>query len=86
MAADDKERKVALLLEHGVRADRSAAQKFVADARSQHFDEADYQHRIELMRMYDCHLDTIAVELFRDGFKTILLPLLAFLDNHKCGS
>ena len=77
---------MALLLEHGVRADRIAAETFVAHTHLQHFDEADYQHRIELLRMYNCRLDTIYVNLFSDGFVTKLLPLLAFLDSHKCAS
>ena len=52
MAADDVERKVALLLEHGVRADRRAAEAFVACSSCSACGVADYQHRIELLRMY----------------------------------
>ena len=75
---------MALLLEHGVRADRSSAQKFVAHRGLQASNVVDFQHRIELLRMYDCRLDTVYVDVFCDGFRNKLLPLLAFLDSHKC--
>ena len=86
LAADDVERKVALLLEHGVRADRSAAEKFVAAHELQRLGVADYQHRIELLRMYGCPLEGVDVQLFRLGLRTTLLPLLAFLSKHKCAT
>ena len=83
MAAGDVERKVALLLEHGVRADRRAAEKFVAHSRLQRLGVADYQHRIELLRMYGCALDAVHAELFRYGLLTKLLPMLAYLEHHR---
>ena len=78
------ERKVALLLEHGVRADRRAAEKFIAHRRLQRLDVADLQHRIEMLRMYRCRLDAVHSDLFKYGVMTRLLPLLAFLDKHQC--
>ena len=83
-SADDLERKVALLLEHGLRTDRPAAQKFAASSPLRSFTVADYQHRIELLRMYGCPLDKVTVTLFRRGLATRMLPLLAFLDKHAC--
>ena len=82
--ADDEERKVALLLETGVRADRNAAEKFIASPHLQHLDEADYQHRIELLRLYGCPLEGVSVLTFRSGLKSMLLPLLGFLAHHRC--
>ena len=61
---------MALLLEHGVRADRSAAEQFVASPPLQHLDAAGYQHRIELLRMYNCPLDTVWSDTFQYGLKT----------------
>ena len=66
MAAGDVERKVALLLEHGVRKTRRAAEMFVAHRDLQRFDVADYQHRIELLRMYGCALDAVYAESFQE--------------------
>ena len=84
MAADDVERKVTLLLEHGIRTDRSAAESFVRYSKLQRLDAVDYQHRIELLRMYRCRLDAVHLHLFVYGLMTKLLPLLAFLDKHQC--
>ena len=84
VAADDVERKVTLLLEHGVRADRSAAEKLTGDLRMQRLNLADLQHRIELLRMYGCQLQKVNVILFRSGLATTLLPLLAYLRKHGC--
>ena len=83
VAAGDAERKVALLLEHGVRNTRRAAEKFVAHRNLQRFDVADFQHRIELLRMYGCALDAIYARMFQHGLMTKLLPLLAYLEQHK---
>ena len=78
------ERKVALLLEHGVRADRRAAEKFIAHRDLQRLNVADLQHRIELLRLYRCRLDAVHADLFAHGVMTRLLPLLAYLDKHQC--
>ena len=43
-AAGDAERKVALLLEHGVRADHSAAQKLAAARELRLLGVAEFQH------------------------------------------
>ena len=48
-SADDAERKVALVLEHGLRPNRRAAEAFVAVPRRQRFKLADYQQRIEAL-------------------------------------
>ena len=82
--ADDLERKVALLQEHGLRTDRPAAQKFAAAAHLRSLTVADYQHRIELLRMYGCPPDKVTVHTFRSGTTTKMLPLLAFLGKHAC--
>ena len=77
---------MALLLEHGVRADRRAAERFAAARGLQRLSVADYQHRTELLRMYGCALDGADVLLFLLGLKTTFLPLLAFLCKHKCAT
>ena len=56
---------------------------FVAHRDLQCFDVADYQHRIELLRMYGCALDAVYAGLFKNGLMTRLLPLLAYLEHHK---
>ena len=83
-AAGDDERKVALLLEHGVRADRSAAERFVADHHLQRMDLTECMHRIEFLRMYSVPLKTVGVRFFANfGLKTTMLPWLAYLENHR---
>ena len=60
------ERKVALLLEHSVRVNHRAAEKLVAAARElRPLDVAGFQHRIELLRMFDC-----SVQAPIAGFRT----------------
>ena len=83
VAAGDVERKVALLLEHGVRKTRRAAEMFVAHRALQRLDVADYQHRIELLRMYGCPLDAVYSALFKYGLLTRLLPMFAYLEHHQ---
>ena len=75
---------MALLLEHGVRADRRAAEDFATASRLRYLDVADFQHRIELLRMYGCALDSVPVMWFRADLRSRMLPLLAFLVKHKC--
>ena len=75
---------MALLLEHGVRADRSAAERFVAHRDLQRLDVTDFQRRVELFRMYGCSLNKVDAMLFSLGLRTRLLPLLAFLHKHEC--
>ena len=65
---------------------RRAAEMFVAHRDLQCFDVADYQHRIELLRMYGCALDAVYAGLFKNGLMTRLLTLLAYLEHHKYAS
>ena len=80
--AVDVERKVALLLEHGVRADRLAAERLVADDKLRLFAASDFQQRIELLRLYGFPLEAVDRTVFCRRLKSTLLPLLAFLDKH----
>ena len=86
VAADDAERKVALLLQHGVRADRLAAERYAAAPELRRLSAAGFQHRIELLRMYGCALDSVPVNWFRADLHSRMLPLLAFLVKHECAS
>ena len=81
---DEAERKVALVLEHGLRADRAAAERFVAHRHLQRLDVTDFQRRVELFRMYGCSLNKVDAMPFSLGLRTRLLPLLAFLRKHEC--
>ena len=76
---------MALLLEHGVRADQRAAARLVAARDLRYLGVADFQHRIELLHMYGCSLQA-PVHVIEWGLQSKLLPLLAFLDKHKCAS
>ena len=84
-AAGDTERKVALLLEHGVRADHAAAEKLVSAHRLRHLGVADFQHRIELLRMFDCSVQASS-HVFGRSLLSHLLPLLAYFVKHECVS
>ena len=75
---------MALLLEHGVRADRCAAEGFAAYRHLQRLDVTDFQRRVKLFRMYGCSLNKVDAMPFSLGLSTRLLPLLAFLRKHEC--
>ena len=76
---------MALLLEHGVRANNSAAEKLTAAHPLRPFGVADFQHRIELLRMFDCSVQA-PVYVFKRSLLSHLLPLLAYLAKHECVS
>ena len=83
-AAGDDERKVALLLDQGVRADRSGAERFAADVDLQRLDLSDCMRCIELLRMYSMPLKTVGVLCFGQfRLKTTMLPMLAYLESHR---
>ena len=84
LPADDVERKVALVLEHGLRPDRSAAEAFVVAFGLKCLALADYQQRIETLRMFGRTLAGLPVQAFRSGVKTTLVPRLTFVSEHAC--
>ena len=78
------ERKVELVLEQGVRADRRAADAFVASSTLQRLTLADYQHRIEALRMFGYSVASVPVRVFHRGLVSYLLPRFAFVREHAC--
>ena len=83
-SADDAERKVALVLEHGLRPNRRAAEAFMASPRRQRLTLAGCQQRVEALRMYGRPLAGVPVQWFEVDLKTVMLPRLAFIDSHAC--
>ena len=83
-SADDAESKVALVLEHGLRPDRRAAEAFMAGPRLQRLTLAECQQRIEALRMYGRPLAGVPLRWFLSGLNTVMLPRLAFIDSHAC--
>ena len=84
LLAGETERKVAFVLEHGVRADRRAAEAFVASSALRRLALADYQHRVEALRMYGHTVDDVSTVVFRRGLASNLLLRLAFVHEHAC--
>ena len=80
---DDDVRKIALVLAHGLRADQTAASAFVAAPVLQHLTVADYQQRVEALRMFGCVLPGFKVEAFGCALLTDSLPKLVFR-RHTC--
>ena len=78
----DVERKVALVVEHGIRAGRVAAAAFVASPKLQRLTLADYQQHIEALRMYRCRMASVNVIAFMMGLQSTILPRLQFVAMH----
>ena len=72
---------MALVLEHGLRADRPAAEALVARSKLQRSTLADYQQRIEALRMYGWPLAGVGVSVLCRSVRA-LLPRLAYLAAH----
>ena len=81
--ADGAEGKVALVLEHGLRADRAAAEVLVASSKLRSCTLADYQQRIEALSMYGWPLGSVYIAtLYRPLAQ--LLPRLAYVATLAC--
>ena len=82
----DVERKVAFVLEHGLRARRCAAEAFVAanTGTMQQLTLADYQQRTEALRMHGWPLSDIWARAFCGGLTQRMLPRLVFVAEHTC--
>ena len=81
--ADDAEGKVALVLEHGLRADRAAAENLVTSVQLRGLTLADYQQRIEVLSMYGWPLASVyTATLYRPLAQ--LLPRLAYVATLAC--
>ena len=75
---------MALVLETGLRADRRAAEAFVASPPLQRHTFADYQQRIDMLLLYNRPLASAGVDCFRRSLKATLLPRLAYVSAHAC--
>ena len=71
------------MLEHGLRADRAAAEKLVASPQLQKLTLVGYQQRVEALRMYGWPLGSAGVEVLRRPLAQ-LLPRLAYVAAHAC--
>ena len=81
--ADEQESKVALVLEHGLRADRAAAEALVASLSLQRLTLAGYQQRVEALSMYGWPLGSVGTYVLHKSL-THLLPRLAYVAAHAC--
>ena len=84
--ADATERKamVALVLDQGLRPDLQSAERFVASTRLRRLALADYQQRVEALRLHNVPLANVAVLVFSKRLKKWIVPRLAFLAVHAC--
>ena len=73
---------MALVLSHGLRAHRRAAEAFVASSRLQRRTLADYQQRIEMLLLYNQPLASAGVEWFQRDVAANLVPRLAYMSAH----
>ena len=75
---------MALVLEHGLRADRAAAEALVASPTLQRLTLAGYQQRVEALRMYGWPLGSAGTFVLHNRSLTQLLPRLAYVAVHAC--
>ena len=70
---------VALVLEAGLRPNQCSASKFVASPKLHHLTLANYQQRIETLRMYGISASKIWLTTFQASVSTMWLPRLTFV-------
>ena len=80
----DAEQKVAFVLEHGLRADRTAAERLLADVHLQRRTLLDLQQNVEVLRMYGYPLADVGRDLLRRRIRSTLIPRLEFVAFHAC--
>ena len=85
MPTVDAERKVAFVLKHGLRAERRTAEAFVASTQISRFTLADYQQRVEAMRVFGWPLEGLNLRLFCRRLTSHTLPRLLYVAQHACG-
>jgi hypothetical protein len=83
-AADETDAKVALVLAHGVRAERGAASRFVSSSELKRVALAGYHQRIEALRMFGRRVAGISVMAFKRDPRRSMLPRVAYVDKHAC--
>ena len=83
---DEAERKVALVLEHGLRANRAAAERLLSRKMLQDIPFAGWQQRVEALRMYGRPLAKASMHTLRREIKSALVPRLEFVAAHACDS
>ena len=75
-----------LVLEHGLRADRAAAERLVATRRLRRMSLTGLQQRVEVLRMYDQPLASATSVVLTSGIKSALVPRLEFVAVYTCAS
>ena len=84
MTTGDAERKVAFVLEHRMRTEHRTAEAFIASFKARHFTLADYQQRVQALRMFGGPLEGIPICVFCVGLTTLMIPRLVYVANHAC--
>ena len=83
---EEEERKVALVLEAGLRADRPAAERLLADCFLRHRSLAGWQQHVEALRMYNYSLASVGSNSLRLAIRSSLIPRLEFVALHACAA
>ena len=72
------------MLEHGLRADRAAAERFMATRDMRRMSLTGLRQRVAALRMYDQPLAGIKPKTIDSGVKSKLVPRLEFQAVHAC--
>ena len=82
--ADEEERKVALVLAAGLRADRRTAEILLNDKDVRRRSLAGWRQHVEALRMYNYPSSNVSVHTLRLGLKTNFVPRMEFVALHAC--
>ena len=75
-----------LMLEHGIRADRAAAERLVAARSLRRLSLTALRQRVEVLRMYGQQLSSVTTVVLTRGIKSNLVPRLEFVAVYACAS
>ena len=75
-----------LVLEHGIRANRAAAERLAAARSLRRLSLTGLQQRVEVLRMYGQQLASVTTVVLTSGIKSNLVPRLEFVAVYACVS
>ena len=75
---------MALVLEAGLRADRAAAERLLADVHLRRRSLAGWRQHVEALRMYGYPLAGVGVNPLQRQLRSVLIPRLEDVAMHAC--
>ena len=77
---------MALVLESGLRANRAAAERLLADVQLRRRSLAGWRQHVEALRMYGYSLASVGLNSLRLEIRSALIPRLEFVALHACAA